>query len=276
MEEEEFHMREPEAQSRASSTWSAEEVIFAKEGSRFYPFIGIARESALSLAPCRCSGNAPGHRLSHIVRLATVPNPLEDERTPGSFIDLSDSSEEAPLVGDGEAAPDRSPSHGFDQDPKEETPAVDVVEEAVVALKSLIQSISGRGSAGSVRKTLGVFEDAVTSCGSPIRSTGSRGDVFFTTGRVSATLISELVSVVPIAHSPGSFSNMSLPLPMISDLLFSGGGADDLNVDNVDWPLGLPGADALILFSSFFALASPRHAERSPSSVHRASSSGEG
>ncbi|KAL5979102.1 hypothetical protein ACLOJK_018999 [Asimina triloba] len=63
---------------------------------------------------------------------------------------------------------------------------------------------------------------------------------------------------------------------MVSDLLFNGGGADDLNVDNVNRPLGLPGDDALILSGSFFALASPGHAERSPSSVHRVGSSGEG
>ncbi|KAL5986697.1 hypothetical protein ACLOJK_015030, partial [Asimina triloba] len=62
---------------------------------------------------------------------------------------------------------------------------------------------------------------------------------------------------------------------MVSDLLFSGGGTGDLNVDNIDQPLGLPSAGAPILSDSF-ALASSRCAERSPSSVHRAGSSGEG
>ncbi|KAL6006455.1 hypothetical protein ACLOJK_037409 [Asimina triloba] len=63
---------------------------------------------------------------------------------------------------------------------------------------------------------------------------------------------------------------------MVCDLLFSGGGVDDLNVDNIDRPLRLPNANAPILSSYFFALASPGHAERSPSSVHRAGSSGKG
>ncbi|KAL6000467.1 hypothetical protein ACLOJK_024166, partial [Asimina triloba] len=60
------------------------------------------------------------------------------------------------------------------------------------------------------------------------------------------------------------------------DLLFGGGGADDLNVDNVDRPFGLPGVDVSIFSGSFFALASPRRHERSPSSVHRAGFSDEG
>ncbi|KAL6000359.1 hypothetical protein ACLOJK_024054 [Asimina triloba] len=105
---------------------------------------------------------------------------------------------------------------------------------------------------------------------------GSGGEVFVTVGRAGATLINESVSVVPVAHSPGSSSHISLPLSTLTDLLFSGGGVDDLNVDNVDWPLRIPGANAPILFDSFFSLASLEHAERSPSSVHRAGSSGDG
>ncbi|KAL5988760.1 hypothetical protein ACLOJK_026862, partial [Asimina triloba] len=111
---------------------------------------------------------------------------------------------------------------------------------------------------------------------SPIGSTRSGCEVSVTAGRAGAALIGESISVVPVAHSPGSFSHISLPLPKVSDLLFSGGGADDLNVDNVDQPLGLPGVDTPILCGSFFALASPGHPERSPSFVHRAGSSGEG
>ncbi|KAL5988997.1 hypothetical protein ACLOJK_027099 [Asimina triloba] len=63
---------------------------------------------------------------------------------------------------------------------------------------------------------------------------------------------------------------------MIIDLLFNGGGADDLNVDNIDRALRLPDADAPILSGSFFALASSGCVERSPPSIHRGSSSGEG
>ncbi|KAL5980244.1 hypothetical protein ACLOJK_036711, partial [Asimina triloba] len=44
---------------------------------------------------------------------------------------------------------------------------------------------------------------------------------------------------MPTAHSLGSFSHINLPLPTISDLSFSGGGVDDLNIDNVDRPLRL-------------------------------------
>ncbi|KAL6001128.1 hypothetical protein ACLOJK_006855 [Asimina triloba] len=70
---------------------------------------------------------------------------------------------------------------------------------------------------------------------------GSRGEVSVTSARTGVALISESVNVVPVAHSPGSFSHINFPWPTVSDLLFSGGGIDDLNVDNVDRPLGLPG-----------------------------------
>ncbi|KAL5980253.1 hypothetical protein ACLOJK_036720 [Asimina triloba] len=258
VEEEEFQMREPAAQSRAPSTWSgdddtiqAEEVIFAEDGYRFRPLTGIARESALPLASC--------HR-------ATILDLSEDERAPESPIDLSDSSEEAPLEGDGEAGPGRSHTHGFDEVADEATPAIDIVEEAVVAPMSPIRSAGGGGSAGSVDETPGVLKDV--GCRSPIVSMGSGGEVSVATGRTSAALISESVSVVPVAHSPGSFSHIGLPLPR-------GGGIDDLNVDNNHRPLGLLGADAPILSSSFY-LVSPGRAERSPSSVHQAGSSHEG
>ncbi|KAL6002573.1 hypothetical protein ACLOJK_034507 [Asimina triloba] len=275
MEKEEFHMQEPEARSRASSTWSgdddmvrAEEVIFAKDGSRFRPSF------ALPLTPCHRTGSTPRHRLSHVVRPAVVPNPSEDEQVSGSPINQSDSSEEAPLEGDRAATHYGSLVHGFDEVPEEATPAVDVAEEVVVAPMSLIPSIGGGGSAWSVGETPGVSEDVGPR--SPIGSVRCGGEVSITIGRAGATFISESVSVMPIAHSPGSFSNISLPLPMVSDLLFNGGGVDALNVDNVDRPLRLPGVDAPILSDSFFALASPGHAERSPSSVHRAGSSGDG
>ncbi|KAL5980250.1 hypothetical protein ACLOJK_036717 [Asimina triloba] len=258
VEEEEFQMREPAAQSRAPSTWSgdddtiqAEEVIFAEDGYRFRPLTGIARESALPLASC--------HR-------ATILDLSEDERAPESPIDLSDSSEEAPLEGDGEAGPGRSHTHGFDEVADEATPAIDIVEEAVVAPMSPIRSAGGGGSAGSVDETPGVLKDV--GCRSPIVSMGSGGEVSVATGRTSAALISESVSIVPVAHSPGSFSHIGLPLPR-------GGGIDDLNVDNNHRPLGLLGADAPILSSSFY-LVSPGRAERSPSSVHQAGSSHEG
>ncbi|KAL5986375.1 hypothetical protein ACLOJK_014708 [Asimina triloba] len=121
-----------------------------------------------------------------------------------------------------------------------------------------------------------VFEDAIAGHKSPIGSMGSRGKVFVIAWRAGVALISESINIVLTIHSPGSFRHISLPLPTVSDLLFSGGGADDLNVDIVDRPLGLPSADARILSSSFFALASPGHAKISPSSVHRADSSGKG
>ncbi|KAL6003876.1 hypothetical protein ACLOJK_004422, partial [Asimina triloba] len=229
VEEEEFQMREPEAQSRTSSTWSgdddmvrAEEVIFTDDGSRFRPFIGITQESALPLAPCRRFVNAPRHRLSHIVRSAVDPDPSEDERAPKSPINLLDSLEEAPLKGDGEAASDRGPGRDFDEAPREATPTIDVVEEAIFAPMSPIWSVGGRGSASSVGETPGVSGDVVAG--------HSGGEVSVTAGREGAALISESVSVVPTTHSLGSFSHISLPLSTESDLLFNGGGADDLNL----------------------------------------------
>ncbi|KAL6000166.1 hypothetical protein ACLOJK_034844, partial [Asimina triloba] len=132
--------------------------------------------------------------------------------------------------------------------------------------RSPIWSFGGRGSAGSVGKTLEVSKDVVAGHRSPIGCTESGGEVSITTGRVGATIISEWICEVSAAHSPGNFIHISLPLLTVSDLLFSGGGADDLNVDNVDRPLELPGADAPILSCSFFALASLGHAERSSSS----------
>ncbi|KAL6000134.1 hypothetical protein ACLOJK_034812, partial [Asimina triloba] len=247
MEEEEFQMREPAAQSRASSTWSA---------------------------LCRRAGSAPRHCLSHVVRPAAVPNPSEDERAPESPIDLLDSSKEAPLEGDRAAGTGGSPARSFDEVPDEVTPAIDITEEAVVTPMSPIRSVGGGGRVGSVGKTPGVSEDVGRK--SPIISTRSGCEVFVTARRAGAAVISESVSIVPVAHSLRSFSHINLPLSTVSDLLFSGGGVDDLNVDKVDRPLGLPGADASILSGSFFALASPGYAKRSPSSVHRASSSSEG
>ncbi|KAL5984445.1 hypothetical protein ACLOJK_018550 [Asimina triloba] len=61
----------------------------------------------------------------------------------------------------------------------------------------------------------------------------------------------------------------------MSNLLFSESGVGDLNMDNVDQPLGLPYVDASILSGSFFSFASPGYAERSPPFVHRAGSSGD-
>ncbi|KAL5986258.1 hypothetical protein ACLOJK_014591, partial [Asimina triloba] len=269
MEEEEFQMREPEARS-------PEEMIFSEDGSHFRPFIRIARESALPLALCRCSVNAPRHHLSQVVRPATVPDPSKDERAPESSIDLSDSSEEALLEGAREVASDTSPGRSFDEAHEEATPTVDVVEEAIVAPMSSIRSVGGGGSVGSVGETPRVSEDVVAGHRSPIGSTGSGGEVFITAGRVGLALIIESISVVPPTHSPGSFSHISLPLSTISDLFFSEGGANDLSIDNVNRSLGLPSADAPILSGSFFALASSRRAERSPSSVDRVESSGEG
>ncbi|KAL6002542.1 hypothetical protein ACLOJK_034475 [Asimina triloba] len=233
-------------------TVRAEEVIFAEDGSRFRLLTRIARESALLLAPCHRAGGAPKHCPSHVARPAATLDILEDERAPGSPLDLSNSS----------------PTHGFDDVADVVTPAGYIAEEVVVAPISPIWSTGGEGSAGSVSKDV--------SRRSPIASIGSGGEVSIAAGRTGAALISESVSVVPIAHSPGSFIHINLPLLMVSDLLFNGGVIDDLNVDNVDWPLGLPGVDASILFSSFFYLVPPGRAERSPSSVHRAGSSGEG
>ncbi|KAL6000549.1 hypothetical protein ACLOJK_024248, partial [Asimina triloba] len=85
---------------------------------------------------------------------------------------------------------------------------------------------------------------------------GSGGKISVTARRAGTTL-----SVL------GSFSHISLPLSTVSDLLFSGGGVDNINVDNGNRPLSLPGADSPILSGSFFALASPGHAERSPSAA---------
>ncbi|KAL5986590.1 hypothetical protein ACLOJK_014923 [Asimina triloba] len=203
---------------------------------------------------------APRRRPSHVVRPAAVLNHAEYERAPGSPIHLSDSSKEAPLEGDGAATPSRSPARGFDEVPVEATPAIDIAEEQLLRLCLRFGALVAEGVQGV----------------SQVGSTGSGGEVSIITGRAGVALISELVSVVPVAHNPGSFSHINLPLLTVSDLLFSGGGVDDLNVDNVDRPLELPGADALIIFGSFFALASPGHVERSPSSVHQAGSSGEG
>ncbi|KAL5994181.1 hypothetical protein ACLOJK_035053 [Asimina triloba] len=182
-----------------------------------------------------------------------------------SPIDQSDSSEEAPLEGDRTATLGGSLVHGFDEVLEEATPVIDVAEEAVVAPMCPIRSVGGGGSAESVGETPGVSEDVGRK--SLIGCTRSRGEVSITVGR----------EVQPLSVSRlGSFSHISLPLPTVSDLLFSGGGVDDLNVDNVNRPLELPSANAPILFGSFFTLASSRHAERSPSSVHRVGSSGEG
>ncbi|KAL5985088.1 hypothetical protein ACLOJK_036324, partial [Asimina triloba] len=164
-------------------------------------------------------------------------------------------SEEAPSEGEGEAGPGRSPTRGFDEAADEATLAVDITEEAVVAPMTPIRSAGGGGSVRSVSETPGDSEDVGRR--SPIVSTGSRGEVSVAVGRTS------------VAH-------ISLLLPIVNNLLFSRDGIDDLNVDNVDRPLGLPAADAPILFGSFFDLVSPGRAERSPSSNHRASSSGEG
>ncbi|KAL6002508.1 hypothetical protein ACLOJK_034441 [Asimina triloba] len=251
MEEEEFQMREPTARSCASSTWSgdddtiqAEEVIFAEDGSCFCPLTGIGRESTLPLALCHRGGSAPRHRLGNVVRPAVVLDPSEDEWAPGSPINLSDLSEEAPLEGDGVAGPGRSPAHTFDEVPDEATPAVDIAEEAVVAPTSPIRSVGGGGSAGSV----GVLGFLKMSAADP-RLEAREAKARF------PSLLGEQAQLLSVSH---------------------GGGIGDLNVDNVDRPLGLLGADALILFSSFFGLVSLGHAERSPSSVHRAGSSGEG
>ncbi|KAL5994164.1 hypothetical protein ACLOJK_035036 [Asimina triloba] len=87
-------------------------------------------------------------------------------------------------------------------------------------------------------------------------------------GRVQPLLVSQL------AWCPSP--TVWVALVISTFLCRRGGGIDDLNVDNVDQPPRLPGADAPILFVSFFDLVPPGGAKRSPSSVHRASSSDEG
>ncbi|KAL6000226.1 hypothetical protein ACLOJK_023921 [Asimina triloba] len=240
-----------------------EELIFTEDGYHFHPFVGIVQEFALPLSLCHHAGSTPRHRLSHVVKPAVVPNPSKDKRAPGSPIDLSDSSKEAPLEGNRLAEPGGSPARGFDEVPEEATLTIDIAEEAVVALMSLIRSVGGGGSVGETSR---ISEDVGRR--SLVGSIGSGGEVFVTAGRAGAAPMSDSVRVVTIAHSPGSFSHISLPLLMVSDLLFSGGGVDDLNMDNVDRPLGLPGVDAPILCGSLFALASSGHAKRSPSSNH--------
>ncbi|KAL6000454.1 hypothetical protein ACLOJK_024150, partial [Asimina triloba] len=126
----------------------------------------------------------------------------------------------------------------------------------------------------SVGETPGVSEDI--GCMSRVGSTGSGGEVSIIAGRIGAAIISESVSMVPVTHNLGSFSHINFPFLTVSDLLFNGGGVDDLNVNNVDRPLRLPSAHTPILSGSFFDLVPPERAERSPSSVHRAGSSGEG
>ncbi|KAL5985154.1 hypothetical protein ACLOJK_036390, partial [Asimina triloba] len=102
-------------------TVRVEDVILAKSGSRFSPFVGIAREFTLPVAPCRHSISAPKHRPSHVVRSAAVLDPSEDERVPESPIDLSDSSKETLLEGDGEATSDRSLGRDLDEGEQKRT-----------------------------------------------------------------------------------------------------------------------------------------------------------
>ncbi|KAL5975336.1 hypothetical protein ACLOJK_019658, partial [Asimina triloba] len=137
--------------------------------------------------PCHRAGGSPRDCLSHVVRPVVIPDLSEDERVPKSPIDLLDSSEEAPLEGDGEAGPGRCPTRGFDEVADEATLAVDIAEEAVVAPMSSIRSAGGGGSAGSVGQTPGVYEDVRHR--SPIGITGSGGEVAFVAGRTGAALI---------------------------------------------------------------------------------------
>ncbi|KAL5980205.1 hypothetical protein ACLOJK_036672 [Asimina triloba] len=165
---------------------------FRCENQRLGVVLLLLGQFALPLALCHRSVNTPRNLQSHVVKPAIVPYPSEDERAPGSPIDLSDSSEEAPLEGDRETTSDRSPGRGFDEALGEATRAIDVIKEAVVAPMTVI--VSHR---------------------SPIGSTRSGGEVSITVGRASATLISESVSIVPAAHSLRSFGHISLPLPML-------------------------------------------------------------
>ncbi|KAL6002489.1 hypothetical protein ACLOJK_034422 [Asimina triloba] len=104
-------------------------------------------------------------------------------------------------------------------------------------------------------------------------SAGSIGEVSSTVGRAtsSITLISESVSVATVARSRGSLGHINIPLLTVSNLFFSRGDVGDLNIYNVDRPLGLLDADDPILSDSFFAFAFAERAERSPPSLHRAS-----
>ncbi|KAL5980084.1 hypothetical protein ACLOJK_036551 [Asimina triloba] len=239
VEEVEFQIREPEPRSHVMMTQ--------------YEPRRIARESSLPLAPCRSSISAPRHRPSHVVRsvlaLTAVLDSSKSERVHESPIDLPDSFEEAHLEGDGKATSDRSLSRGFDEASREAIPTVDVIEEEIF------------GGGGSMGVTFGISENAVAGHGSPI------GEVSVTAGTAVVALISNSVSIVPVAQSQGSLGHIDIPLPTMSNLLFNEDGAGDLNVDNVDRPIGLPDVDELILSCSFFALA---RVERSPPSIHRA------
>ncbi|KAL6013683.1 hypothetical protein ACLOJK_004181 [Asimina triloba] len=226
-----------------------EEVIYVVEGSCFSPLTEIAQEPALPLALCRCPINATSIARA---KMSAILDPPERVRTPESPINLLDSSEDVRLAGEVEAVFDRSRGRNLSGTSREATPKVNDVDEATVDHMPPIRSAGGVGSAGSIRETLGVFKDAAAGHMSPVRSAGGAGSV----------------------GSVGETSSISRRATSSIALVSNGVGISDLNVDNIDQPLELPGADDLILFGSFFSLAFVEHAERSPLSIHRAGLSG--